>query len=84
MKIIRVTEAHIASGKQVCSDGCPVALALRDAGHPLAVVPNKMFWASDNKREKIAYFPTSVYEFIQRFDSGLAVKPFEFATGEPR
>ncbi len=72
---ITVTQEHIEKGDK-CSDwSCPIALAINDIDK---------FWnvsVGDNEivlNETSYTAPPTVTSFVQRFDGGLTVAPFEF------
>lgn len=75
--IIKVTEQDIERGSRVFSDHCPVALAINRATGRHAIVYHHAIKIGELSR--IEYpVPDKVREFIQDFDSGKEVQPFEF------
>lgn len=73
--IIRVTEKHIQKGSPRTWGSCPVALAFRDAGHPGTWVSRSTIRIP---RLGCSPLPDQVALFIQAFDHGWPVQPFEF------
>lgn len=78
---ITVTEEHIKHGIVRSVYNCPIALALKDCTrdeHAYAGVID--FKVCNN------YYapPEKALDFIQAFDSGEFVVPFEFELGEPK
>lgn len=71
---IQVTQKHIDEGKPKCPNNCPVALALIDAG--LLNVGVTPVWI--RVEDKKYHAPTGVYVFVQNFDEGQKLEPFEF------
>jgi len=71
---IAVTQAHIDQGENCNAHSCPVALALTELGMPCVAVSYAGIEINGNKYP----LPESVRDFIETFDSAMAVKPFEF------
>ena len=76
MTKIQVTQEHINKGKRMKACECPVALAIRD----------KTKWIPDVSSLIVTFpgtldtewLPAKAAEFVNAFDSGNPVKPFEF------
>lgn len=66
--VVKVTAKHIARGKKKNDVSCPVALALRDAGFP----------RGELRDTYVDRFPRSIERFMDKFDRGQSVKPFNF------
>ncbi len=82
MKIrIRVTRKNIKAGIPRNHIQCPIAIAMRDAAIETPSVGEKTdpycdFLLGKNKYE--SRLPQKAINFIERFDHGLKVRPFEF------
>ena len=79
--LIFVTQKHIDEGEAETCDRCPVALALKEAGHDIEVMGAFIAMMTGDKVRSTRYWvspPCEVYNFIMNFDSGLPVKPFSF------
>lgn len=82
---IKVTENHIAQGEKESCSYCPVALAISEV---IGLGDEDYIKVTDNveigimvKKEMHHYqfeYPNNVCEFINKFDRGLVVEPFEF------
>ena len=82
-KKIHVTAEDIANGVREASKACPIALALhRETGLDAINVLSK--WKSLT-HPMMAYIdlPRSALIFMERFDEGMAVNPFNFFTDVP-
>ena len=88
---ISVTDEHIALGKPRCSDGCPIWMAIEERMDPswrLLVVPVRAEFThvraqfSVKRARIVASLPMSARNFIQDFDTGQPVAPFEFELPE--
>lgn len=79
---ISVTEKHIQNGCKHSCGGCPIALALRDSGHLQAQVGVQSWWVHPSSIDIVA-LPEEAVQFIEHFDLGLSVAPFEFETEVP-
>ncbi len=79
--IIKVRKKHIKLGHAHSFEFCPVALAVLDAEFDDVSVSH---WSingndlNDNNVRCHAVTPRSVRRFINRFDKGKKVKPFNF------
>ena len=74
---IRVTAEHIARGEPRHPGGCPIAVALQDAGLPAIVGERSADLAFGSSAYRSA-LPHTARQFIERFDLGAPVHPFEF------
>jgi hypothetical protein len=79
---IQVTQENIDQGNSFSSE-CPVALACQDAGlayvdvsYP-ASLPLEIQWGAEQPMQH-AVAPRSVRRFVEAFDKGQPVKPFNF------
>jgi hypothetical protein len=75
---IKVTKKHILAGRPCYCKRCPIALALKDAKiHKanLIFVGNRRIWIGETPFYEL---PKKAVNFIERFDAGKSVKPFEF------
>lgn len=77
---IEVNQGHISRGIRRDCSICPVGLALFDKGYAYVKVDTgHISYGSHPYRDRtIAKTPRSVYRFIQSFDAGRPVKPFNF------
>lgn len=77
--IISVKQKHIRSGKRKMARSCPVAMALKDARILSPQVCYTLIY-SRLKNGKLKAHRTSrrVKRFINAFDDGRKVKPFNF------
>jgi len=75
---IRVTSEDIAKGQRCNARFCPVALALqRTTNNPNIVAIGN--WGYDTRKLSSQFdLPMKVMRFIDAFDSGNPVEPFEF------
>jgi hypothetical protein len=83
-KVIRVTADHIAKGQRCDSESCPIALAVSEQWGPchriqvdpagIIVFPGDLdrWWTVDPP-------PLAAQLFMEAFDEGHSVEPFEFA-----
>lgn len=76
LMIINVTAQHIANGRRASIGGCPVALALQQY-FPLATVAGPYFRTVAGNSPEIN-LPDYVTTFIEKFDEGKPVEPFNF------
>jgi hypothetical protein len=75
---IKVTQDHIDNGS-IDPRACPVALAIREAGFPKACVLSVQVWLDPNQTTRSAIkLPRHTRHFIEAFDEGDHVEPFEF------
>lgn len=84
--LISVTQADIRGGA-IGEDNCPVALAIRRAGHGGLVNPlgrirfrdsvTKQLWGPYVRQSR------SLQRFVARYDKGKACKPFRFYLNHP-
>ena len=89
--LVSVTQNDIDSGSRTCSD-CPIALAIiRKPGvYYVEVDANGVeLWTSpddwvDDANSLICALPDEALRFMNRFDSGAEVQPFEFRINVPR
>jgi hypothetical protein len=80
-KIINVTQEHIDKGVRENRTSCPVAIALREQGFPLANVwTYSIHGLSNGKTKRIG--DGDVGAWVRDFDCGLDVKPFSFDLDE--
>lgn len=72
--IVKVTKNHIHKGQKGKPCDCPIALALRMAGHQNVEVFNSCIWINGKR------YPTQlkVDRWIRRYDKGETVEPLEF------
>jgi hypothetical protein len=76
---IEVTQEHIDNGKPKLCMSCPVALALK------AATGDWYAWAGPTSvgfNKEVHRVPTSVQEFMMRYDEGELVQPFAFELGD--
>lgn len=83
MKIIKVTERHIINGERNCPRGCPIALALIDAGYRcVAVNENSIEFGTDFDYFQVRLLQLEkgldILDFIYDFDRGKNVSPILF------
>jgi len=78
-QVIRLKQKHILCGVKKSRSECPIALAIRDN------IPGEYFLEVHSFSVQIGedYFtlPKSAKAFIEKFDVGLKVSPFEFDIG---
>lgn len=77
--LIKVTQDHIDRGEKDNCLGCPVALALAEAIGEEINVQTDEFEGPDSGTIDL---PDSVKLFVDSFDEGLPVHPFEFELSE--
>ena len=76
---IRVTADHIAEGERGNPCACPVALAVRDqTGAQIAYVDMATVAITRRNHDFEAHSPPQVSHFVDAFDHGHPVEPFEF------
>ena len=83
---ISVTQDHIENGFYGLCDGCPVALALKEAGYHKPYVSAKVLAFGYTRatgldsipKEKLIPLPRSAQKFIRNFDAESKVEPFNF------
>lgn len=84
-QLIKVLPKHIKKGKPECMGKCPVALALLEQTDyqrvavdtdEIELVTDENEWFYDNSLKVRS--PRSVQRFINRFDTGKPVQPFNF------
>lgn len=76
---ITVTQHDIEQGSPFSSCDCPIALAAK------RVMPNDEIQVSTQllwTNTKGYYLPAVAMDFIERFDYGVSVEPFEFEIDE--
>lgn len=76
---IKVTQEHIDKGTDNEPELCPVALAIKEVFGMWAFV--SVSECSIIVADRILFVPTSVHDFVERFDNGYTVDPFEFELG---
>ena len=84
--LISVTEEHIKNGLMGSRGGCPISLAMHDAGYYNTDIDMKSIRYNDNGTIRHSSTPEVVKDFIRRFDHYLwrrPVHPFKFML-EPR
>jgi len=81
---IRVTESDIERGYVGDCYACPVALAIISSTGKfiVKVLPDELSNSIQIDGD-IFEAPTAVVDFVNDFDSGRDVEPFEFELGEP-
>lgn len=81
---IEVTQYHIDNGSKAHACLCPIALAISDAtgvddirvNYTTAMVTR---WFEDKEPVRTHYhMPTEASQFVDRYDTGDLVSPFEF------
>ncbi len=83
-KLIRVTQEDIRKGKAGTYQGCPVALAVSRVlpFYSCSITPFKALFQINSPEVSsqwvIAELPKSAARFVERFDAGKPVKPFNF------
>ena len=80
---IAVTEDNIKEGRIKDGTMCPIALAMRDRALARPWVETTLIgYAIEHPKDRITQIvgtpPKAVGDFIERFDGGEAVSPFEF------
>jgi hypothetical protein len=80
---IQVTQQNIYMGLRGSCSGDPIALAMQDAKiiKPW-VSPTLISWLDVHGFKKSMDTPESVVYFMERYDNGLSVQPFEFELEE--
>lgn len=78
--LVKVSRQHIKKGCRISSSHCPVALAVRAANPKAVYVAVSSMIVIDDKMWNI---PDYVQDWVQKFDTGEHVEPFEFTIGEP-
>ena len=75
--IVKVGHNHIEDGERGCPNSCAVALAVSEASGYYCEVGHDYILVHGAHR---AYYdtPQPVREWIDRFDGGTVVEPFEF------
>lgn len=71
---IKVKQKHIDAGKRWYTGNCPVALAIKEVYKTDVWVYSDSIRIADNSLE----IPDAVKGFVNAFDSGKPVSPFEF------
>lgn len=82
-----VTSAHISRGRPKDVAYCPVALAITELLRPGVTAlagSNFLELRLANSSHVIGYSSTAVRQWMDRFDSGLAVDPFRFDLDLPK
>ena len=76
---IEVTKEHIEDGEKDSKFYCPIALAMKDAGYDRPCVGAlDVSWFIGKGDWNCAGLPTDAAQFVEDFDDGLNVEPFEF------
>lgn len=76
---VNVTQEHIDKGARMSCDGCPIALALKEAGLPdVEVFANRVSRNAFTSDLETWELPTNARAFIQSFDNYRIVEPFHF------
>lgn len=88
IKTVKVTQEHIASGMIEDCHYCPNALGIVDLLLPNVVcqvnTSYAMFKSTVNISLKgLAWMPFAARKFLERFDKGEAVEPYEFLLSIP-
>ena len=80
--IIKVTQEHIDNGVKFNCSKCPIALAMTEK-FPNCAVGLFGYWvdATDLTMD-YKLLPVNANKFIEMFDSGKKVEPFEFEINE--
>ena len=80
MKIkISVTQEDIDNGWRRSCNCCPIALATRRvSGWKAPCVGNSLLWDDGDPHSYMLELPMVALDFINRYDVGDAVTPFEF------
>lgn len=75
---IQVTQKHIQEGKRKSISSCPIALALKRERFEDVMVETTYcsFWIGNLSYGY--FFPKSAQTFIEKFDAGKKVRPFNF------
>lgn len=71
---IKVSRVHIKKGKKGSTKSCPIARAIRSLGYKNIAVSSCDIQINDHVYD----IPDKVSDFIEQFDDGKEVKPFEF------
>ena len=78
MKMIQVTQSCIDRGLSGIPDKCPVALALIEAGHVKITVGARTLSIGATNPSTMRLLSNEARLFIEDFDAGNTVEPFEF------
>jgi GH35 family endo-1,4-beta-xylanase len=78
-RTVRVTRECIRKGKPDSENMCPIARAIRPLVNKKAV---KVYGMDAYIGDYSYELPDEAAQFVDDFDSGLAVKPFSFKIGE--
>jgi len=90
--LIKVTEEDIAAGKDNDGDSCPIALACkREIKEAIRVSHSAIYFPYTFNDatpfvpdiDRVCWLPKTAIGFIQLFDNGLKVDPFEFEIEYP-
>jgi hypothetical protein len=78
--IVRVTQEDIDEGTKGDCTFCPIALAVDRAlgGECCVAVTIFDVYITENAHAEVFPLPSEARQFIQRFDKGKPVSPFEF------
>jgi hypothetical protein len=83
---IKVTQEHINSGVQINTRMCPIALAIHETFPNIKKVEvgcdNVEIFFNDGAWESYT-LPLEAEKFVDWFDQGGMVRPFEFSLGFP-
>ena len=81
---IKVGRKHIANGIKEDAEYCPIALAMQGAGLKLVdVQPENATYYRDSYYHNVP-LPVEAKIFVNEFDSGKNVMPFEFVINEAK
>jgi hypothetical protein len=79
MITVQVTQRHIDKGEKNDCNYCPVGIAMRESTGCYVVVTQQAAAFTHDKYGTFAEkMPKSVERFIERYDRGESVKPFQF------
>lgn len=80
--IIKVTQQHIDNGVKFDCSKCPIALAMTEK-FPNCAVGLYVYWVdATDPAVDCKLLPVNTIKFIEMFDSGKKVEPFEFEVNE--
>ena len=76
---VKVTQDHIDRGLRSHTRCCPLALALQSAtGNIYICVGSSLVWDTNKPGEIYGHISTRAEHFVEDFDNGEPVVPFEF------
>ncbi len=81
---VQVTQEHIDLGTRSDSLTCPIALALKTLGYTAPIV-NSLFITLDPTApfNSLLWLSQKVVDWLEKFDDGKKVPPFEFELSIP-